>query len=161
MTVFHGSICEVRSPDLSRSKKYIDFGPGFYVTDIRKQAERWARRKAARFGGTPIVSAYSLGDDWSAYRIKSFPEASKGWLDFVCDCRNGLTPYQSYDIISGKVANDKVYQAIDMYRRGIWDEQRTLKEIAYYEDSRQIVINNPAAISQLLSFTESYEVAAQ
>jgi len=27
MTVFHGSICEVRTPDLSRSKKNIDFGP--------------------------------------------------------------------------------------------------------------------------------------
>ncbi len=161
MTVFHGSICEVRCPDLSRSKKYIDFGPGFYVTDIRKQAERWARRKAARFGGTPVVSTYSLGDDWSAYRVKSFPEASKEWLDFVCDCRNGLTPYMSYDIISGKVANDKVYQAIDMYRRGIWDEQRTLKEIAYYEDSGQIAINSAAAVSQLLSFTGSYEVAAQ
>ena len=78
MTVFHGSICEVRCPDLSRSKKYIDFGPG-----------------------------------------------------------------------------------LDMYRRGIWDEQRTLKEIAYYEDSSQVAINNAAAISELLSFTGSYEVAAQ
>ena len=161
MTVFHGSICKVRCPDLSRSKKYIDFGPGFYVTDIRKQAERWSRRKAARFGGTPIVSLYSLCDDWSGYRVKLFPDASKEWLDFVCDCRNGRTPYQAYDIISGKVANDKVYQAIDMYRRGIWDEQRTLKEIAYYEDSSQVAINNAAAISELLSFTGSYEVAAQ
>ena len=51
MMVFHGSVCEVRHPDLSRSKRYIDFGPGFYVTNIRSQAERWARRKAARLGG--------------------------------------------------------------------------------------------------------------
>ena len=64
----------------------------------------------------------------------------------------------AYDVISGKVANDKVYQAIDMYRRGIWDEQRTLQEIAYYEDSNQIAINNVDAIAKLLSFTESYEV---
>ena len=77
MTVFHGSVCEVRYPDLSRSKRYIDFGPGFYVTDIRRQAERWARRKAARFGGKAIVSTYSLKDDWLGYRVKTFPEASK------------------------------------------------------------------------------------
>ena len=45
-----------------------------------------------------------------------------------------------------------------MYRRGIWDEQRTLQEIAYYEDSNQIAINNVDAIAKLLSFIESYEV---
>ena len=159
MTVFHGSVCEVRHPDVSRSKRYIDFGPGFYVTNIRSQAERWAKRKAARLGGKGVVSTYSLCDDWSGYRVKAFPYASKEWLDFVCDCRNGLAPYMAYDVISGKVANDKVYQAIDMYRRGIWDEQRTLKEIAYYEDSNQLAINNVNAIAQLLSFIESYEVS--
>ena len=146
MTVFHGSVCEVRCPDLSRSKRYIDFGPGFYVTDIQRQAERWARRKAARFGGKAIVSTYSLNEDWLGYRVKTFPEASKEWLDFVCDCRNGLTPYLSYDIISGKVANDRVFQAIDMYRRGIWDENRTLQEITYYEDSSQIAINGTVSL---------------
>lgn len=60
MTVFHGSVCEVRCPDLSRSKRYIDFGPGFYVTDIQRQAERWARRKAARFGGKAINNAEAM-----------------------------------------------------------------------------------------------------
>ena len=45
-----------------------------------------------------------------------------------------------------------------MYRRGIWDEKRTLLEITYYEDSSQIAINNAEAISALLAFTESYEV---
>ena len=158
MTVFHGSVCEVRCPDPSRSKRYIDFGPGFYVTDIQRQAERWARRKAARFGGKAIVSTYSLNEDWLGYRVKTFPEASKEWLDFVCDCRNGLTPYLSYDIISGKVADDRVFQAIDMYRRGIWDANRTLQEITYYEDSSQIAINNAEAMSALLTFTGSYEV---
>lgn len=38
------------------------------------------------------------------------------------------------------------------------DEQRTLQEIAYYEDSNQIAINNVDAIAKLLSFIESYEV---
>ena len=101
-----------------------------------------------------------MDENWLGYRVKTFHEASKEWLDFVCACRNGLTPYLSYDIISGKVADDKVYQAIDMYRRGIWDEKRTLQEITYYEDSSQIVINNAEALSALLSFTGSYEVEA-
>lgn len=159
MTVFHGSICEVRTPDLSRSKKNIDFGPGFYVTTIRHQAERWAKRKSARLGGEAVVTEFNMLDDWSAYRVKTFSVASVEWLDFVCACRNGLTPYMDYDIISGKVADDRVYQAIDMYRRGIWEASRTLKEITYYEDSQQTAINSESAIAALLSFTRSYVVA--
>ena len=159
MTVFHGSICEERTPDLSQSKKNIEFGPGFYVTTIRHQPERWAKRKSVRLGGEAVVTEFNMLDDWSEYRVKTFPEASVEWLDFVCACRNGSTPYTNYDIISGKVANDKVYQAIDMYRRGIWDASRTLTEITYYEDSQQTAINNASAIAALLSFTRSYVVA--
>ena len=157
MTVFHGSVCEVRCPDPSRSKRYIDFGPGFYVTDIQRQAERWARRKAARFGGKAIVSTYSLNEDWLGYRVKTFPEASKEWLDFVCDCRDGGTEYQKYDLIYGKVANDKVFRVVDMYHTGVWDKERALKEIKVYPSYDQIAFISQAAIDQLLIF-QSYEV---
>ena len=159
MTVFHGSVCEVRIPDLSRSKKNMDFGPGFYVTTIRHQAERWAMRKAVRIGGEAVVTEFNMLDDWSAYRVKTFPSATVEWLDFVCDCRRGLTPYKDYDIVSGKVADDRVYQAIDMYRRGIWDALRTLREISYYDDSQQTAINDESAIAELLVFMRSYVVA--
>lgn len=83
MTVFHGSICEVRAPDLSMSKKNIDFGPGFYVTTIRHQAERWAMRKSARLGGEAVVTEFNLLDDWSAYRVKTFPVAIANLLSFT------------------------------------------------------------------------------
>jgi hypothetical protein len=42
MTVYHGGILEIRNPDVTHSKKYLDFGKGFYVTSFLKQAERWA-----------------------------------------------------------------------------------------------------------------------
>ena len=48
MIVYHGSICEIQSPDVSFSKSYLDFGKGFYVTSLKSQAEKWALRKAAR-----------------------------------------------------------------------------------------------------------------
>ena len=50
MTVYHGGILEIRNPDVTHSKKYLDFGKGFYVTSFPKQAERWAVRKAMRSG---------------------------------------------------------------------------------------------------------------
>ncbi len=48
MTVYHGSTLEIRSPDVSHSKRFLDFGPAFYVTSYRVQAQNWARRKCAR-----------------------------------------------------------------------------------------------------------------
>ena len=40
MTVYHGGILEIRNPDVTHSKKYLDFGKGFYVTSFPKQAFR-------------------------------------------------------------------------------------------------------------------------
>lgn len=46
MIVFHGSDLVVIEPDTNHSEVHLDFGKGFYVTSVRTQAERWARRKA-------------------------------------------------------------------------------------------------------------------
>ena len=39
--VFHGSWTKVDKPDLSFSRKTLDFGTGFYVTPVREQAVSW------------------------------------------------------------------------------------------------------------------------
>lgn len=41
MTVFHGSNMKIDKPDVSYSKKYLDFGKGFYVTTFQNQSEKW------------------------------------------------------------------------------------------------------------------------
>ena len=46
MTVYHGSNVIVNKPDIEHSFRPLDFGKGFYVTTVKEQAERWARRKA-------------------------------------------------------------------------------------------------------------------
>ena len=48
MLVYHGSNMEVKQPDVNHSKKYLDFGEGFYVTIYEEQAKKWAKRKAMR-----------------------------------------------------------------------------------------------------------------
>ena len=47
MIVYHGSIEPVEKPDVLHSHRPLDFGRGFYVTTVKEQAERWAKRKAA------------------------------------------------------------------------------------------------------------------
>jgi hypothetical protein len=121
MKVYHGSSIIVNNPDVNFSRRNLDFGKGFYVTSYQEQAENWAKRKALRKGTSPIVSTYTLNEDFEGFRVLRFEQDNKAWIDFVCACRSGKDIYRNYDIIIGSVANDKVYTAVDMYYRGIWD----------------------------------------
>jgi hypothetical protein len=44
ITLFHGSFLSVEKPLVGVGRHELDFGPGFYVTPLYEQAERWARR---------------------------------------------------------------------------------------------------------------------
>ena len=78
------------------------------------------------------------------------------WIDFVCHCRDGGQDYKSYDLISGKVANDKVYRVVDMYYSGLWDKERAIREIKTYPNYDQTAFITQKAIDHFLTF-ESYE----
>ena len=47
MIVYHGSNMVVEHPDVNHSYRDLDFGRGFYVTTVKEQAEKWAKRKAS------------------------------------------------------------------------------------------------------------------
>ena len=158
MIVFHGSSEVVRQPDTLHSYRALDFGKGFYVTTVREQAERWARRKAVLTGGRAIVNQYQMEDDVTSLRVKRFPDDLEKWIEFVCDCRDGKPGYQAYDLIIGKVANDKVFRVVDMYHSGIWDKQRALLEIRAYPNYDQLAFITQKAIDQLLRFDGHWEV---
>ena len=168
MIVYHGSSEVVRQPDILHSYRALDFGKGFYVTTVREQAERWARRKAAlvgavrggidRVGGRPIVNRYLMGNDMKDLRVRRFPDDLAEWIEFVCDCRDGKPVYQDYDLIIGKVADDKVFRVVDMYHSGIWDKERALKEIRAYPNYDQLAFITQKAIDKLLRFEGYLEV---
>jgi hypothetical protein len=161
MRVYHGSTIEIQKPDLSFAKRNLDFGPGFYVTTIQDQAENWARRKALRRVSNAIIGIYDLKEISSNYRKIVFDGNDKDWVEFVCACRRGDDLYNQFDIISGGVANDKVYRAVDMYYRGIWDIDRTLSELKFYEQNDQICLLNQQLLDDYLAFFESYEVKSK
>ena len=48
MIVYHGSTEIIKEPDVLHSKKYLDFGKGFYITNFEEQAKKWAIRKGMR-----------------------------------------------------------------------------------------------------------------
>ena len=159
MIVYHGSLEVVKQPDVLHSFRPLDFGRGFYVTTVREQAERWARRKADLFGSSSaMINIYDMQEDFGDLSVKTFDEDLMEWIDFVCDCRDGGTDYQNYDLIIGKVANDKVFRVVDMYHTGIWDKERALKEIRVYQTYDQLAFISQKAIDQLLIFQSAEEV---
>ena len=157
MIVYHGSVDIIQKPDVEHSYRPLDFGAGFYVTTVREQAERWARRKADILGKKKaILNVYQMSDDMGGLKHKTFGEDMTEWIDFVCRCRDGEPDYLQYDLISGKVANDKVFRVVDNYHDGIWDKERALKEIKVYPLYDQIAFITNTAIDRLLIF-DSYE----
>lgn len=159
MIVYHGSSVVVEHPDVLHSYHPLDFGKGFYVTTVYEQAERWARRKASLFGTeTAIVNRYQFSEDLSGFRLKTFDDDLVEWIDFVCRCRDGALDYVDYDLIYGKVADDKVFRVVDMYKSGIWDRDRALKEVRVYETYDQLAFIKQEAIDRLLTFDSYKEV---
>lgn len=43
MIVYHDSYCIVDKPNIRFSREALDFGKGFYVTNIRGQAANWIK----------------------------------------------------------------------------------------------------------------------
>ena len=146
MIVYHGSNCIVDHPDIYHSFHNLDFGKGFYVTSNRQKSSK------------AIVNIYNMNNSMKELKVLDFGENLYEWIDFVCQCRDGETGYQRYDIIIGKVANDKVFRVVDMYHSGIWDKDRALKEIKVYPTYDQIAFITQKAILSSLQFQEYEEV---
>ena len=92
MIVYHGSITIVDKPDVNHSYRSLDFGSGFFVTSVREQAERWARRKADLLGSDKaIINVYEMEEKTDGLKVKSFAPDLMEWIDFVCGCRDGKT----------------------------------------------------------------------
>lgn len=66
----------------------------------------------------------------------------------------GKDDYKNYDLIIGKVANDKVFRVVDMYHSGIWDKSRAIKEIRAYQIYNQIAFVSEKSLN-LISFKSS------
>lgn len=158
MTVYHGSTCVIQTPNVMLAKPRLDFGRAFYLTTYRKQAEKWALRKAMRTRGKPIVNVYTLSDDFTGLRVKDFDETDAEWLDFVCACRAGRALWRKFDVIKGRVANDDVFKTVDAYLKGAMSRETAIAELRYSKPNDQIALTNAKSIAALLTFKRYYEM---
>ena len=65
MILYHGSNTEVKEIALKMCKPFRDFGRGFYLSDIRVQAENMAKRTMRIKGyGKPLLNVYEIDDSF-------------------------------------------------------------------------------------------------
>lgn len=141
LTVFHGSYTVVDRPRVIVGKNTKDFGPGFYCTVIREQAQRWARRF-----DTPIVNTYTvrLNDGLDILEFKTMTEA---WLDFIIACRHG-EPH-THDVVIGAMADDQIYNYIADYLDGVITREQFWALARFKYPTHQMVFCTPAALDCL------------
>jgi hypothetical protein len=110
MEVYHGSYTCVEKPRILQGRYTKDFGNGFYCTQLKRQAERWA----GKFD-VPQVNVYEYTQD-NTLHVLDFKEMTDEWLDFVVACRDGQT--HDYDIVIGPMADDQIYNYVSDFIRG-------------------------------------------
>ena len=64
MKLYHGSNLVIESINLAMCRPYKDFGRGFYLTDMKEQAEKMAVRVSRIYGGSPVVNAFEIPDSF-------------------------------------------------------------------------------------------------
>ena len=155
MILYHGSYLSVEKPDISYSRDNVDFGKGFYTTPIREQAVSWAARFKRRRGQS-IVSAYELND--AAMRkdasVLEFDTYSEEWLDFVISCRRGGN-IDTFDVVIGGVANDKVFDTIEAFFNGFYDKTQAIQRLKYEKPNLQYCFRSQSVIDGYLKFATS------
>ena len=160
ITVYHGSIIEVSKPLVALGRPNLDFGQGFYVTDLREQAERWATRIATRRMEKPMLNFYEFDVDTAKrdYRYLKFDAYDKAWLDFIVANRMGKMQWKGYDVVEGGVANDNVIDTVEDYMRGRMSAEAALVELSKHRPNNQFCILNQEIIDRHLRFVESIKM---
>ncbi|MBO4266025.1 MAG: DUF3990 domain-containing protein [Lachnospiraceae bacterium] len=134
--LYHGSYCEVRTPDINMCARYKDFGRGFYLTTEIEQARQFAMLSARKAKANGIVDTdqkYGVVSSFK-YRVdqsvmtRIYPEADASWLHCIVGHRktgtfdNIVSELEKYDIIGGKIANDATNATILTYMAGTLGE---------------------------------------
>ena len=156
MSLYHGSYLEITNPDLNHSRSNVDFGRGFYVTPLYEQAAKWFG-KFKRRGKDGIISRYTFDENMEKeLKTLKFNSYSEDWLNFILNCRSekDLT---DYDLVIGGVANDKVFNTVELFFDGLIDKTEAIKRLRYEKPNLQICFRTEKAL-EYLSFEGSERV---
>lgn len=148
MILYHGSYIEISKPDLEHSRKNVDFGAGFYTTPIREQAAKWCE-KFKRRGKEGVISVYFFSPETEdELKILKFDSYSEAWLNFILRCRKG-NDETDYDVVIGGVANDKVFNTVELFFDGLIEKSEAIRRLRYEKPNLQICFRTQKALDTL------------
>lgn len=153
MRVYHTSNVVVSHPDVSHSRKHLDFGVGFYLTPLEEQARSYGQRFIRR-GENAIMNIFDLFDGMPSIRRKVFSTYDGEWLDYITACRKGL-PHQQYDIIEGGIADDQIFDTVDLYLQGLYTREQALDQLRWKKPNHQLCITSQPVLDTCLRFVAS------
>lgn len=156
LTVYHGATCIVGQPICAAGRANLDFGQGFYVTDLRDQAVSWAMR-AANAGKPQWLNIYEMDMQRvkSIYRYLQFPEYDGEWLDFIVNSRLGNAPWRDYDIVEGGVADDRVIDTVNLYMLDMIPAEIAVRRLAQHRPNNQICLLSQPLVDGHLRFVQA------
>lgn len=127
MEVYHGSYIKIETPRIIKGRYSKDFGVGFYCTQLKQQAERWAGKY-----DTQIVNIYdySLQEDLS-YAIPSHWDIGKVYQRLILDVAHAT----GSDVIETLmvVYNSWITRKIDNYNSSMYHENPSYLFESYKE----------------------------
>ena len=159
MILYHGSDVEVKNPKIIKSEKGRDFGCAFYLTPIKEQAERMARRKQRmNKSASAIVSVFEFNEkEMNGLKYKSFKTPDLEWLDMIIECRTNPSFKHGYDIVEGKIADDSVGETILFVIDGVIKKEDALERLKFQKINSQVAFCSEESL-KFIKFINSYEV---
>ena len=158
MILFHGGLSVVEEPRIMSRASYrpLDFGTGFYTTTSYDQASRWVRNRLAHDPSAQAGYVTSYEFDEAAFasaglKRLDFPDnpVTVEWFRFIMRNRKLRNPEHGYDIVTGPVANDRVYAVILQYEAGFLTEEEAVARLKPYRLAGQVLFHTERSLSFL------------
>lgn len=148
---------KIQAPDIIHSRDNVDFGRGFYTTPIYEQAAKWCEKFKCR-GRKGIVSCYDFNEKaYNELKILNFDSYSEQWLDFILKCRTKRDS-TDYDIVIGGVANDKVFNTVELYFDNLIDKKEAIRRLRYEKTNLQVCFRSQKSIDGYLFYEGSEQI---
>lgn len=159
MILYHGSDVKVENPIIIKTEKGRDFGCAFYLTPIKEQAERMAKRKQRiNKSNNAIVSLYEWDEKTiNDLKYKEFNNPDLDWLNMIIECRTKPTYVHGYDVVKGKIADDSVGETILFVIDGVIKKEDALERLKFQKINSQVAFCTDISL-KYLKYIDSYEV---
>ena len=152
LKLYHGTNMGFDKIELSKCLPYKDFGKGFYLTTIRRQAMERAINKCNLEGfGTPTVLTYLFDEnELNNLNIKHFDSTNEDWARFIIENRNRQkSKKHNFDVVIGPVADDGVIASVFLYETHVIDMKTLIERLKFAHPNIQYAFCTEKAIALL------------